>query len=721
MGKAIHARRSESDTCSAVADLLCRRPMLTVGCVAILAALALYLTPVVACSIAVILLLCIVTPLRRIWWVLLTAAVFLLSTMGHSILQEQRLLPLDGYTAVITARVVDIPTNGQMYTVSVTNSDSVPTGARLSLYCPPGSEPVLYDTVTATVKLEKTDTTYRRSERIFLYAFPQGEWGASAAVTDGEKAPLTHRITRWFSHTLKQTLPGEEGALLAALCLGQRQEVNEAVNTAFRNSGLSHLLVVSGLHLSMLAVALRGLLRRVGVGYRLSAVMVLPIIWLFAGMVGGTSSVLRAAVMCSLWLMGFVVRRRYDGLNAWGLAAAVLLAADPYRLLNAGFQLSFAAAAGVLILAPRLCRTAAGQIPPDNRLARLWAGMWRFVRNGCGVCIGAMLFTLPLSVYYFGGLSLTVLPANLLAVVPAGWALTIGWLGLLCCSIPLLGWAGKPLLFAAGWLARYLAGVARLLGPDRAFLPLPHTWQKLLIAALCGVAITGILWRVPWRRVVTALGALAVCVCAVAVPFTHLSPRLTVIARGDHAAVLMQQGGHAALLVDHGCILGDMPYYLEQNGVSRLEYLFIDGGEPANAAALSQLWLTYGQPEVYVANEEDWYSHTAVPVCYSIPDDRWEMCAGASLSHKTTGWWQIMMNGAEASVCTDPARSCPVAGVTVYTALPRNLPTDGYCILSCDRDAVPILPEKGQCRLLTYETITLTVRKDGEWSVLPWL
>ena len=706
-----------------VGAFACRK-MSVVGVAAIVATAAALVLPIpVAIAIAVLLLLlCLLPPLRRVWWALLAAAVFLLSAVGRGTLQEQRLLPLDGQTAVITARVVDLPTNGQMYTVSVLGSDSVPVGARLSLYYVPGSEPLLYDTVTATVLLKKADTTYRRSEQVFLYAFPQGEWDASATVTDGAPAPLTHRISQRFGNILKQTLPGEEGELLAALCLGQRQNVTEAVTDAFRNSGLSHLLVVSGLHLSMLAVALRGLLRRVGVGYRLSAVAVLPVIWLFAGMVGGTSSVLRAATMCSLWLMSFVVYRRYDGLSAWGLAAALLLAADPYRLLNAGFQLSFAAVAGVLILAPRLCRATAEQPMPERPVARLWAGIVRFVRNGCGVCIGAMLFTLPLSVYYFGGLSLTVLPANLLAVVPAGWALTLGWLGLVCCSVPLLGWAGKPLLFAAGWLARYLERVARLLGPDGAFLPLPHTWQKLLIAALCGIAIAGILWRIPWKRVAVALGALTVCVCAVGMPLTHLSPRLTVITRGNHGGVLMQQGGHAALLADDGCILGDMPYYLEQNGVRRLEYLFIDSGEPANAAALSQLWLTYGQPEVYVANEEDWYSHTVVPVCYSLPDDLWELWAGASLSHKTTGWWQITMKHGEVLVCTNAALSPPhAATVTVYTALPRILPTKGYCILSCDRDAVPDLPAEGHYCVLTYETLTLTVRRDGEWSVLPWL
>jgi len=206
-------------TASPSAGTLDCRKMPAVGVAASAATAAALFLPIPAAMViaVLLLLLCLLPPLRRVWWVLLAAAVFLLSAVGHGTLQERRLLPLDGQTAVITARVVDLPTNGQMYTVTVLNSDSVPTGARLSLYCTPGSEPLLYDTVTATVTLAKADTAYRRSEQVFLYAFPQGEWGSSATVIDGEQPPLTYRLSQRFSRTLQQTLPGEEGELQAAL------------------------------------------------------------------------------------------------------------------------------------------------------------------------------------------------------------------------------------------------------------------------------------------------------------------------------------------------------------------------------------------------------------------------------------------------------------------------------------------------------------------------
>ena len=102
----------------------------------------------------------------------------------------------------------------------------------------------------------------------------------------------------------------------------------------------------------MVAVTMRRLLRRLG--YRLSAVLTIPFILAFMLLVGFTPSVCRAGVMCLVWLGGYLVSRRQDGLNSLGLAAMLLLAENPYTLQNAGFQLSFMATAGILLIAPRL-------------------------------------------------------------------------------------------------------------------------------------------------------------------------------------------------------------------------------------------------------------------------------------------------------------------------------------------------------------------------------
>ncbi len=699
------------------------RPLLTVGIIALSAtALALLASVVIAFIVATALpLFLLLRWARQRWAVILTAAAFLLSAAGQRCIRELPLQSLVGQTDRITARVVDTPRSGQMYTVEVLTAQRVPTGTRLSLYCVTGTEPGLYDTIAAEVSLQEVPaaTAYTRSHRIFLYAFPQGEWGTSAQVTDDSHLPRLYALRLYFDRILRQTLSGDEGALLSALCLGQRQAVSAATDDAFRYSGLSHLLVVSGLHLSMVAVALRALLRRIGVGYRLSAAMTIPLIWVFAGMVGSTPSVLRAAVMGSVWLTGYIVYRRHNGLNAWGLAAALLLLTDPYRLLYAGFQLSFAATVGVLLLAPRLCRPATGRTPSPTAVGRLWNRVRWYIRNGCGVCIGALLFTLPLTIFYYNGLSLTALPANLLAVVPAGWALTIGWLGMLCGTLPFLGWLSRPLLLTAGAVARWLQWVARLCGPKAAFALTPHLWQKLLIAALCGILICGILCRIPWQRVLTATVALTLCVCIAAVPLSLPRPRLTVIPCSGDAAVLIQDRGDAILLVNHSGALRNVTYALEQQGVTRLDILYIDQGAPADGGSLMRLWEQYGHPSVRTADEDIWYGGLTIPVTHCATTSE----TGDPLTLLTPGWWRWESGGSVALLCTDPAVPRPVAAaLTIYAAMPPTLPDDGYCVVAHNRNGTqPAVPLNRCALLLTEESCTLTARADGEWSVLPWL
>ena len=107
--------------------------------------------------------------------------------------------------------------------------------------------------------------------------------------------------------------------------------------------------------------------------------------------------------MLSLWLVGCLFFQRGDGLNALGLAAILLLAINPYTLWDVGFQLSFAATLGVLVLARRLMpqrQAAEADLPWYRRL-------WRWIRYTtiatAVVCVSATLFSLPVACYRFGG------------------------------------------------------------------------------------------------------------------------------------------------------------------------------------------------------------------------------------------------------------------------------------------------------------------------------
>lgn len=424
-----------------------RRVLFVVGVVASLAvAVALTISPWLCLALAVLLPISLLVPrCRRPFWIIcvVTAVTFFLSTIGYSHSYVRPLSALSGREDTLTGQVIAVPTDGSMYTLRVTASTCMPAGTRVALYCPSELAPTLYDTVVARVELLGADRVdfHSGDTNTHLFAFPLLEDEDHVRVTRPEGFSLLHCLApfrEWLQSTMRRVLPGQEGAVLTALCFGIRQDLPGDITAVFRNSGLTHLLVVSGLHLTLVAVSVRRLFRGLGLGFRLCAILTMPVVLVFMLLVGFTPSVCRAGVMCLIWLSGYLFHRRSDGLNALGLAAALVLLENPYTLLNAGFQLSFMATAGILMIAPRLMR---GFPLPEGFTGPVhWVGYWLayYLVGMLAACVGALLFTMPISCWYFGGFTLLLPLANLMMVAPAGWALLLGLVGTLLCLCPFL-------------------------------------------------------------------------------------------------------------------------------------------------------------------------------------------------------------------------------------------------------------------------------------------
>ena len=708
-----------------------RRVLFTAGMAASVAVLVALKLPLwVALLLAVLLALSLVIPrLRRPFWLVcaVAGAAFLLITASYRYTRIQPLSALTGRTDTLTGQVVAIPTDGSLYTLRVTDSACVPKGTRVALYCPSELAPNLYDTVVAEVELlSAEDATFRYSStNTYLFAFLVETDEEHIRVTDPEGfsplhslAPLRERLQA----ALRRVLPGEEGALLTALCLGIRSDLSASTTTAFRNSGLTHLLVVSGLHLTLVAATVRRLLRRLGVGFRLSAILTMPAILVFMLLVGFSPSVCRAGVMCLVWLSSYLVSRRPDGLNSLGLSAMILLAANPYTLLNAGFQLSFLATAGILLIARRLL----GDSPFLEYTASIWTRIGQRIRlylvGSLVVCAGALLFTLPASCHYFGGFTLLLPIANLLIVAPAGWALLAGWLGMLLCLCPYLTWLGQPFLYGAGILARYLTWAADLFGPKWAFVPMADLWQMVLLVVLCVLIAFGFYLHVPWRRILAASLTLLVLTVAVCYPLTHSVTRLTVIKADSATALLVRGGGHSALLISHSTGLDSVVYDLQREGCTQLDAVVIAEGEPEDVVLLKDLISCTGNPTVYTGDSRLWERYSDLVLARMLPGDGLAIGKDCHITALDTSWWRVDTTGGSALLGVDTEAAPPQdADLTVYTTLPAVLP-ESYCVLTCsEKQLATYQPTLTNTYWLSQDSITYITRPGKEWSVSPWL
>lgn len=422
----------------------------------------------------------------------LAAALFLAAGLWQRTTRADPVEALAGGEDTLCGQVIACPRSGRYYTVAVTAAGQVPAGTRLLLYCPDIAAPALYEEITAAVRLCALPSAlaYQRANGVFLTAMPTG-YGEQAITITGQtgRPPLRDRLRPLrlrLTKQLRQLLPGDEGGLLAAMCLGERSGLDTAATADFRRCGLSHLLAVSGLHLSAIAGGIWLLLGTLRLRPQIAAAATLLCSGLFAWLVGFTPSVSRAFCTACVLLSGQFFRRQADGLNSLGLALTLLLVIDPYTLYDVGFWLSFGATAGILTVTPALQRQ---WLPRGAILHRSrWLRLRRAVLSSLSVTLGATLPTLPLLVWLYREVAWLSPLTNLLLVPLAGVLLFLGCGGLLLSALPLAGGLAHPLLLAAGGAARILLWCAALPGRlHTGTLGVNTTWLAVWITAAATV------------------------------------------------------------------------------------------------------------------------------------------------------------------------------------------------------------------------------------------
>lgn len=239
--------------------------------------------------------------------------------------------------------------------------------------------------------------------------------------------------------------PEPEASLLAGIVLGVQTGIPQTVQQAFRVTGTSHIIAISGFNITIVAGMFSVVFARL-LGRRKGAIAAALGIAFYTLLVGASAAVVRAAIMGGLGLFARQVGRRQQGLNSLGIVAAIMTVASPMVLWDIGFQLSFAATLGLVLYADPLSRVFRGwaeRLMPKPIVDRLAGpvgayGLFTFA---------ALLTTLPLTLYYFGYLPLTAPFANPLILPAQPAVIVLGGLSVLT------GLVFRPL----GQLMAYLA------------------------------------------------------------------------------------------------------------------------------------------------------------------------------------------------------------------------------------------------------------------------
>lgn len=395
------------------------------------------------------------------------------------------------------------------------------------------------------------------------------------AVVSGEMISITatckYELKRSFLmlrdkhfERLSLLLPYEQAGIIGTLLLGL-DTVEDEIETKFRRSGLIHILAISGLHVSIIAMGFYAGLRRL-LPERSAAVVTMLVAGLYCIYTGGQISTVRATVMVSLYLISKLTVRRYDPTTSLAAVAFILLIRNPYQIMNAGFLLSFSAVASIFYITPALKRDF---IKSEG-----------FVQDQIRTMLAVQIGLAPVMIYCFHTVSVYSLMANLLVLPVVSLVIGFSIVGLVLSCI----WMQASLMvmgtvfFILNYVLKLVSIIERL----------PFNQMTVGDVSMISMGIFSLfilLWLSDrYRKLVPVVGLSFILSVSLNSYVAHnkLSVHFMDVGQGD-AAVVMHRG--RTILIDGGGVISKnmeknvgsyvlMPF-LREKGIGHIDTVFI--------------------------------------------------------------------------------------------------------------------------------------------------
>lgn len=461
-------------------------------------------------------------------------------------------------TAVLTSEPV-LEYGNCYYTARATEIDGEEVDLKLRLTFSSHPEASEYDEVSGNFRFyipgssnEDFIASYK-SNGIYVAAYPEyGEYSVKN-VPDAEK-PVGKKIIdlrKSIRSSIYRVMPDERGALAVALIIGDKSGIPADILNDFQNSGISHIICVSGFHLSLWSMMILEILKKLKLGNKLSSFICIFAVLGFMAVTGFTYSVVRSGIMMLVFLFSSLIMRKVDSLNSLGFALTVIAVADPFVMGSVSLQLSVLATLGIVLYSQSFAPKIKEKTDSINN-KQLRKCVNTFVSSAM-ITLSATSFSLPVSLNIYGGFSFAVFGSNLVAGPVSSAAIIINSIGALLGNVlnNSLNIVGKTGGFFCSFLIWFSDKVA-----DLKFLQfrVDEDQSSLIVCAVLAVALFSLIMAYNGRAkpVLTCVLCGAVFVSSLFI-FSAAENRMTrikVVDCGNGTSIVISKGNENLLV---GC------------------------------------------------------------------------------------------------------------------------------------------------------------------------
>ncbi len=384
-----------------------------------------------------------------ILYITVLATAFLISSVYETAFID-KCLELDGKTAYVNGRVTERhnPDNDTVLLTVNGTADGIPL--KLTLFAEDTGasvgDAVQFEAYFTELKNDSyfSEASYYYSKGIFIKAIAKGP----VVYEEGGKTPavLLLSLSDWCKRRIDSVISGDAAGIIKAMLFGDKTDLSARLSALVRRSGVSHLMAVSGLHLSLMIHLLSVLLKVLFKGNphktALFSIFFTAVLMIFFRM---TASVLRSGIMMVLYYSAPFFHRKSSAYNSVGIALMIILAVNPCACMDVGLWLSALGTLGVGTAAPAL-------------LKRLKIGEERFILTAVVTSFCAAVFTAPVGMLYFGGISFAAVITGLL--IQPFFTFTL----ILMPAALAVPFVLRPLMFTVGLAAGVMNAVISFIG-----------------------------------------------------------------------------------------------------------------------------------------------------------------------------------------------------------------------------------------------------------------
>lgn len=560
---------------------------------------------------------------RKILPVLISCFIALGSYACYTFFVVDRSQMLEGHTTYVKGIIVDAPyeSNERFYYIIKTDYielDNSPQKIRIRVSSKTPIDAEMTDIFAGSVTFnqQNPDEPFSvRNSRLArgITATAYLEYGNVPNIYEGEHG-AAYLINEFRNKIILRTellFNAEYSALLRGFLLGDKSGISTARISDFRACGLSHLLAVSGLHMSIIVYALTFLLRQMGFRHRADAGILFCILWIYIMLTGFSYSVIRAGIMTSFVLLARVFKREADSLNSLGFALLAICIANPYSATDAGLLLSVSSTIGLILLHNPIFRKICSITGITAKSRYSWVNG---IISALLTSIIASISTLPVIALYFGECSIISPLANLVCVPLANVFMVSGAAAVIISFIPIIGTVLAKIIFFPAWFSAKI--MTAVIG---ALADLPHARINInydfMPTFLICVFVIGILWYLLFGKSKDRFKYFLICTAVIAVAFIFGVTIEEVLHMNDHIVKVYSVDSGLSLVIksEGSCVVigtggerydvWNMTLDMQDNNLSVVDAVFYPSFDD-EYASYAQDFIRDSQPKyIYVAND----------------------------------------------------------------------------------------------------------------------